>query len=158
MMKTFDIASSESMQALAANVAKQLAAPNVIVLNGTLGAGKTTFCQGFLRGVGVESLIKSPTYSLIETYVIGETHYYHLDLYRLRSPQEIYDLGIEDCFSSDSIVLIEWPEKAANLLPKATLTIDIEPGDDDFQRKVKCLAHTSNTVKIVESLKGNWGS
>ncbi len=99
--------------------AKKITSGAVIFLSGPLGAGKTSFVQGFLQAFGITENVHSPTYSLVETYTLSDITLHHFDLYRLKSPEELYYLGIEEYFTPQSICLIEWPEQGGNRLPKA---------------------------------------
>ena len=93
----------------------------VVFLQGELGAGKTTFTRGILRGLGYLGKVKSPTYNLIELYKISRLYLYHFDFYRFNNPHEWEEAGFRDYFNADSICLVEWPEKADGLLPQADL-------------------------------------
>ena len=98
----------------------------VIFLRGDLGAGKTTFSRGFLRGRGHDGSVKSPTYTLVEPYEsVPGGPVFHLDLYRLGDAQELAYLGLGDYLSAEGILLIEWPERAEAQLPPATLDITL---------------------------------
>jgi len=97
----------------------------VIYLRGDLGAGKTTFARGFLAGCGHAGRVPSPTYTLIELYEFEDFTVYHIDLYRLAEPTEVDDLGLAELDTSASIMLIEWPERAAGRLPPADLEVTL---------------------------------
>lgn len=103
----------------------------IIYLHGELGAGKTTLTRGILRGLGYKNVVKSPTYNLVEFYKISKLYCYHFDFYRFNDPSEWEEAGFREYFHANSICLVEWPEKAGDLLPVADLQITIhfsEPG------------------------------
>ncbi|MDQ2185100.1 tRNA (adenosine(37)-N6)-threonylcarbamoyltransferase complex ATPase subunit type 1 TsaE [Alcaligenaceae bacterium A4P071] len=104
-----------------------------IHLVGDLGAGKTAFARALLRAVGVTGRIKSPSYALLESYKVFNLYCYHLDFYRFSDPREWLDAGFRDVLREDALVLIEWPQRAGDLLPAPDLTIALdyaEPGRD----------------------------
>ena len=98
----------------------------VIWLRGPLGAGKTTLVRGFLRGLGYQGAVKSPTYTLIEPYECGGRRVFHLDLYRIADPAELDYLGLRDLQDEDAVLLVEWPKRGAAALPPADLRLDLE--------------------------------
>jgi tRNA threonylcarbamoyladenosine biosynthesis protein TsaE len=111
--------------ALGANLAPVLAGGVTIWLQGDLGAGKTTLVRGLLRGMGYEGKVKSPTYTLVESYVISGLYLYHFDLYRFADPEEWDAAGFRDYFNSQSVCLVEWPDKAGALLPSPDIEINL---------------------------------
>ena len=94
-----------------------------LYLHGDLGSGKTTLARGLLRGLGYAGRVKSPTYTLVELYTVSRLNLYHFDFYRFRDPKEWRDAGFSEYFNETSVCLVEWPEKAAGLLPVADLDI-----------------------------------
>lgn len=116
---------AETME-LGATVAKLLPVGGIVLLHGDLGAGKTTLVRGLLRSLGFIGTVKSPTYTLVEPYLVNDRDIYHFDLYRLSDPEELEYLGIRDYFRKDALCLIEWPDKAGGFLPQADLIINIE--------------------------------
>lgn len=100
-------------------------------LHGTLGAGKTTFTRHLLRTLGVQGRIKSPSYAVVEPHGLPGMAIHHFDFYRFNDPQEWEDAGFRDIFGAPGLKLVEWPEKAAGLLPQADLALHIEvPAED----------------------------
>jgi tRNA threonylcarbamoyladenosine biosynthesis protein TsaE len=97
-----------------------------IYLSGELGSGKTTLVRALLRAAGHAGRVKSPTYTLVELYVISKLYLYHFDFYRFRDPEEWQDAGFREHFDGNAICLVEWPEKAAGLLPPADLDVSIQ--------------------------------
>ncbi len=91
----------------------------IIYLEGPLGVGKTTFVQAVLASGGYHGLVKSPTYTLVESYDCPLRRFFHFDLYRLKDPSELEYIGIRDYLDKEAICLIEWPEKGVGFLPKA---------------------------------------
>lgn len=94
-----------------------------IHLRGDLGAGKTSFARGLLRACGITGRIKSPSYALLESYNVSNLYFYHLDFYRFRDSLEWVDAGFRDILQDDNVVLIEWPERAGDVLPAPDLDI-----------------------------------
>lgn len=104
----------------------------MVALEGSLGAGKSTFARGFLQALGVKETITSPTYTLVNEYELehpgtgGKLIAYHIDLYRIRQPEEFELAGAEDMLYGDGIAVIEWSDRAAALLPEKTIRVRID--------------------------------
>lgn len=144
------IVDEASMLALGESLARACDNAAVIFLHGPLGAGKTTLARGFLRGIGYNGKVKSPTYTLVEPYELARGHVYHFDFYRLRDPLELDFMGIRDYFTPTSICLIEWPEYGEGVLPVADVDFYIEIQDN--QRIIKLVAQTSIGNHIIERM------
>jgi tRNA threonylcarbamoyladenosine biosynthesis protein TsaE len=116
---------AEATERLGAVIGRSAASPSVIFLEGNLGAGKTTLTRGLLHALGYVGTVRSPTYTLVETYPLSDgavARIAHFDLYRLCSPEELEDMGFRD-YLDDSLVLIEWPEKGVGALPVPDLNV-----------------------------------
>ena len=130
------LADESAMVAFGEQLARITQGHGVIFLEGDLGAGKTTLSRGIIRGLGHAGAVKSPTFTLVEPYEIGEIRAFHFDLYRLVDPEELEYMGIRDYFDDDALCLIEWPDKGAGFLPKPDLTITISPHNAGRSLKV----------------------
>ena len=101
-------------------------APLTIALSGELGTGKTTLAQSICRGYGVTEDVTSPTYALVHQYSAPKSAVYHIDLYRLDSAEQLTNLGWDDIINSNSLVIVEWPDRAGERLPANHVPIDLE--------------------------------
>ena len=115
---------------LGAELAATLSSGAIVYLYGNLGAGKTTLARGILRGLGYTGKVKSPTYTLVEVYAVFKLHLYHFDLYRFNDALEWAESGFDEYCDGESICLIEWPEKAAGMLPEADLQLHLTPDNE----------------------------
>ena len=131
------VAGESAMLDLGRTLARQWSAPAVVTLDGPLGAGKTTLVRGYLRGLGVTTPVRSPTYTLVESYQTSAGPVHHFDLYRLGHPEELEDLGWRDYFERDASVLIEWPERAGGMLPRPDWRVIISPEQAGSCRRLR---------------------
>ena len=122
----------------------------VLYLQGEIGTGKTTFVRGFLRGLGYQGAVKSPTYTLMEPYEVEGRSIWHMDLYRLGDPEELEYLGLRDLLQDEAMLLIEWPERGRGLLPTADLKIVI--GYQGQGRRLELMPESGKGKKIIHYL------
>lgn len=151
MTKDFTLYLPDEAATLAAGaqLATRLTSGLTIYLQGDLGAGKTTFVRGLLNGLGHQGKVKSPTYTLVEPYVVSRFNIYHFDLYRFIDPEEWNFAGFRDYFNPQSICLVEWPEKAGDILPQADMEITLLPRDGGRMLNIK--ANSNQAQQCLES-------
>lgn len=119
--------SAEETQAFAKKIGATMKGGEVVLLYGNLGAGKTTFMQGFAKGMGIQSRITSPTFIIVRKYD-GEKTLYHIDLYRTESDADLEGLGMREILEDkNAVVAIEWPEKLGNFMPGKKIEIHFAP-------------------------------
>ena len=150
-------ASPDAMRALGARLATALCAagvaePLVLGLSGELGAGKTTLVGGLLAALGHEGPARSPTYSLIEPYRLAGRDLYHCDLYRLRDPAELDDLGLRDLLVGPCVLLVEWPERAGGRLGEPDLWLHVEYAGEGRSVTLTAASETGRSVLARLSL------
>jgi tRNA threonylcarbamoyladenosine biosynthesis protein TsaE len=109
--------------------------PAFVSIAGELGSGKTTLVQAICRGYGVQEAVTSPTFALVHEYQAPRSPVFHLDLYRLAGPADLTNIGWDDIVGSDAVVLVEWPERAAERLPADRLRVALAHVEGDDQRR-----------------------
>ncbi len=147
----YESADELQTDALGAALAEVLPNGTVVALCGTLGAGKTRLVQAIAEACGVDRReVTSPTFVLAQEYHAQRT-IYHLDAYRLNNPEEFLELGPEEYFQSDGIVLIEWADRVAAYLPADRLDVWIEV-TGDTSRRFELIAHSARQIEAIEHL------
>jgi tRNA threonylcarbamoyladenosine biosynthesis protein TsaE len=129
-----DLSDERATASLAARIAALARPGDVIALKGELGTGKTSFARAFIRARGSDEAVPSPTFTLVQIYETGDVPIWHFDAYRLRDPDEAWELGIEEAFR-DGISLIEWPERLGPLLPARRLRITLSDAGSPTSRR-----------------------
>ncbi len=121
-----------------------------IALPGDLGAGKTTLVRALLRHLGFEEAVKSPTFTLLESYVVSRLHLYHFDFYRFKSPREFLDGGFSEHFTAGAVCIVEWPDRAGTYLPPVDLQIRLQLLDPG--REAVMVGQSHNGAQCLELL------
>lgn len=122
---TLELANEAETIAAGRSFSEKLESGMVVYLHGDLGAGKTTFVRGVLQGLGYAGVVKSPTYTLVEPYNVSRFQLYHFDLYRFNDEEEWYAAGFNEYLNPNSVCLLEWPERAQSILPKADFDVQL---------------------------------
>ena len=147
---TFKVNSETETVILAANLAKSLIIPCFITLSGQLGAGKTTLCRYILQSLGHQGNVKSPTFTIVEPYQLENLSVYHFDLYRIYDIEELELIGIRDYFKENALIILEWPERATEILPPADINCNILVHAET--RKFELTANTKNGIAILQRI------
>ncbi|MBF0370105.1 MAG: tRNA (adenosine(37)-N6)-threonylcarbamoyltransferase complex ATPase subunit type 1 TsaE [Magnetococcales bacterium] len=148
--------SEEETERWGGALARGLGPGCVIALHGGLGAGKTAFARGVIRGLGInEPYITSPTFTLVNPYEGGRLPVYHFDLYRLEGPDDLTLMGAESYLEGGGVVLMEWPERADGWLPEDRLVVEIDFGaGGDEERKIHLRALGEVSAAFLEEVRG----
>ena len=131
-MTTVTHSATETEQ-LASTLAAQLQPGMILAFTGDLGAGKTTFIRGLARGLGIETPVTSPTYTIVNEYE-GDMPLIHFDMYRLGSTEELFEIGWEDYLQRGGIIAVEWSERVEDAFPPETIRIQIEKTGETARR------------------------
>ena len=144
------INSSDETELLGAALAKALPKQCLLFLYGDLGAGKTTLVRGLLRAAGHRGVVKSPTYSLVEEYHLPAVTVFHLDLYRLKDPEELEWFGINDYLGQEALCCIEWPQVGEGQLPTADVEVRLRHHGQIRMVEINVLANSlKNKLTII---------
>ncbi|WP_374326650.1 tRNA (adenosine(37)-N6)-threonylcarbamoyltransferase complex ATPase subunit type 1 TsaE [Azonexus sp.] len=150
----FDLPDEAATQRLGADLAQALQPGLVIYLDGDLGAGKTTLARALIRALGHSGPVKSPTYALVEVYVVSSLYLYHFDFYRFESPEEFLDAGFGEYFNEASVCLVEWPDKAAGCVPSSDLRIRLQhAGDGRIAELAANSERGASCVRTIASIR-----
>ena len=126
--------SPEDTEDIGARLAEQLGPGAVVAFTGELGAGKTAFTRGLARGLGVADRVTSPTFTIVNEYEGGRLPLFHFDLYRMDSPEELFDIGWEDYLARGGVCAVQWSEHAEGAFEEEPIWVDIRRGESDEQR------------------------
>ncbi len=139
MKKTFESVTEKATFDYAKRMGEEAKAGDVIALTGEMGAGKTVFAKGFAKGLGIEEIVSSPTFTLVQIYDDGRLPLYHFDVYRIADVSEMDETGFEDYISGEGVTLVEWADMIGDIMPENTKWVriykdpDVEP---DYRRLV----------------------
>ena len=142
---TIRTASPDATRALAAALGPLLEPGDVVSLVGDLGAGKTAFAQGLAHGLGVAGPVTSPTFTIVQEYD-GRIPIAHVDVYRLETIQDLYDLGFDELIDDGRVTIVEWGDLIAQALPPDHLVVRIDPGDADTERVLELSFHGARWI------------
>lgn len=144
--ESFRLCTPEQTERLGRAAADGVKHGQVVFLCGDLGAGKTTWVRGVLKGLGHEGAVKSPTYTLLEPYYLGDLNVFHFDLYRLSDPVELENLGFRDYLDGSGVCFIEWPERGAGLLPQPDCRIEIKAKAEGRELTAVCASDLGESL------------
>lgn len=151
--------SAEGTRAVATVISKVAAAGDLVILAGELGAGKTTFAQGFAAGLGITDSVTSPTFTLVREYDGPGLGLRHLDVYRLEQLSEAADLGLAEMLDEDAVMLVEWGDAIVAALPSDHLDVRITFGEGDDDRRIELIAsgtRWSARMRALADLLATW--
>ena len=135
MKKTYLVNGDRETWAVAAQLAEQVKPGDIVCLYGELGAGKTTFCQGAFKALGVKEQVTSPTFTIVHEYM-GRLPVYHFDVYRVHRAEELFEIGYEEYFFGKGVCFIEWAELIEELLPENCIQVFMSYSEEDEEGRV----------------------
>jgi tRNA threonylcarbamoyladenosine biosynthesis protein TsaE len=151
---TLRLHSLAETEALAARLAPLLTKGDVVLLEGPIGAGKTAFARALIRArLRRAEDVPSPSFTLIQSYDAGEVELIHADLYRLRGPADLTELGLEQAFS-DAITLVEWPDRLGQMVPKQSLMLRFSLLEAEDERQIEVVAQGARAMALRDELSG----
>lgn len=150
MKLEIEIPQVADMEALGARLAPSITKVQLIYLRGELGTGKTTLVRGLLRALGHVGVVKSPTFTLVEPYPVDGQNIYHFDLYRLKDADELEFVGFRDYVKNRNVCLVEWAERAAEVLPIPDIDVVIHKAD--HKRIVQLISRTDRGADLLTDL------
>lgn len=153
MQAVIELPTERSSEIFASRLALCLVSPLVLTFKGDIGAGKTTIIRAMLRHLGVSSAIKSPTFSLVESYNIANFYIHHFDLYRIHDEAELEYFGFRDYLGDNTICCIEWPERAKNYQSLADIEFNLNLKKDGREMQIFALSSVGETIvsRLIES-------
>lgn len=151
------INSDQAMQELGQTIGQLLAPNELILLQGDLGAGKTTFTKGVARALGIKRIVKSPTFTIVREYLEGKMPLFHMDMYRLEDG-DISSIDLEDYYQRGGVILMEWPSLIQAELPSQYLEITIQRPDEELlstKRRVQITAQGAKYQELLAKIKAS---
>jgi tRNA threonylcarbamoyladenosine biosynthesis protein TsaE len=129
--------SPKETRSLGEELGKLLRPGDVLVLSGEMGAGKSELTRGIARGLQIDGPIASPTFTILQAYDTGRLPLYHFDWYRISDPEELYEIGTDEYLCGDGVSVVEWPDRAPDMLPDAYLQISLAYGAGENERVIE---------------------
>lgn len=151
-IRQIELPDEQASEKLAFRLAACLRSPLILTFSGDIGAGKTTFIRAMLRSLGVSTAIKSPTFSIVESYQTTHWQIHHFDLYRIQDEMELDYIGFRDYFAADAICCIEWPERAPDYLTETDVKFTL--GLKGAGREMQISALSSAGGAVLSCLEG----